>query len=594
MATALAGAMFLLVLSPLAAVAQGEAGDAVVPAAGNLVTIEANDASLSELIRMLSRAAEVKIVLGDEIDRQVTVNLPNVDVETALEVIVEAAGAYWTKTADGIYKVTATRPDPVTTPPAAVGGPPPGTSPTDGHTPVPVTPDHEGPDPRVDDPGEGTGIPREVQPPRIPDEAPEAPTYRVDTIGLNYADCVQVALMFGGTVGPSSGALYPIRPNRHGAGPGWQNAAGANGGMGAGNWFGALDVGGGRGRSMRDAFGQLGGFGGGGGRGGGGLGGGGFGGGGLGGGGLGGGGLGGGLGGGGLGGGGLGGGGFGGGGGGFTAMLPEGIEGITAFLDDNALIVRGTPEAIDEFREIVALLDKPVKQVEISVKFVSITTTFEEAFGIDWAIKNTQIEVFNQGFAPPEAINSVVRFATGNLDATLSALEKDSRATVIQEPRVSVQNNAYASVEFTTEIPYFAAEITYNSFGQREVDFTADFIPVENYLDVMPRINADDSVSLFLTPQISNVAGEVEGPNGERIPITTYQTVFTMLRVQDGDTVAIGGLVTKDDASTKLHTPLLSKIPIIGKLFDSRSKRLNDTELLIFVTPRILHDVPTD
>jgi type II secretory pathway component GspD/PulD (secretin) len=277
-----------------------------------------------------------------------------------------------------------------------------------------------------------------------------------------------------------------------------------------------------------------------------------------------------------------------------TALLPDGIEALTAFLDENALLVSGTPEAIDQFREVVAMLDKPVKQVEISVKFVSITTTFEEAFGIDWAIKNTKLEIFNQGFAPPQAINSVVRFATGNLDAQLNALEKSSRATVINEPRVAVQNNAFASVEFSTEIPYFAAQVTYNEFGRREVDFTADFVPVENYLDVMPRVNADDSVSLYLTPQISNVAGYVEGPNGERIPITVYQTVFTMLRMQDGETVVIGGLITKDDSTTKLHTPLLSKLPIIGKLFDSRAKNLNDTELLIFVTPRILHDAPTD
>jgi type II secretory pathway component GspD/PulD (secretin) len=263
-------------------------------------------------------------------------------------------------------------------------------------------------------------------------------------------------------------------------------------------------------------------------------------------------------------------------------------------MDDNSLIVRGTAEAIDEFREIVALLDKPVKQVEIAVKFISITTTFEEAFGIDWAIKNTRIEIFNQGFAPPQAINSVVRFATGNLDAQLNALEKSSRATVIQEPRVAVQNNGYAYVEFGTEIPVYTASVTYNQFGQRQVEFEMEPVDVENYLEVQPRVNADDSVSLWLTPQISNVTGWVEAPDGSRAPIMTYQTVMTMLRVQDGETAVIGGLVTKDDSSTKLRTPLLSRIPFIGKLFASRAKSLNDTELLIFVTPRVLHDVPTD
>ncbi|HJN17205.1 MAG TPA: hypothetical protein QGH10_16995, partial [Armatimonadota bacterium] len=287
-------------------------------------------------------------------------------------------------------------------------------------------------------------------------------------------------------------------------------------------------------------------------------------------------------------------GGFGGGGGGLSQLLPEDLEPPVAFLDDNALIVRGTAEAIDEFAEIVALLDKRVEQVEIAVKFVSITTTFEEAFGIDWAIKNTQLEIFDQGFAPPQAVNTVVRFATGNLQAQLNVLLKTSRATVINEPRVSVKNNMYASVEFTTEIPYFAAQVTFNQFGQRQVDFEPDFISVENYLDVMPRINADDSINLQLTPNISNVAGFVEGPNGETIPITTYQTVYTELAVQDGETAVLGGLIQKDDNSQKLHTPLLSKIPIIGKLFTSRDKKMTDSELLIFVTPRILREATVD
>jgi type II secretory pathway component GspD/PulD (secretin) len=544
-----------VIIWPLAAAAQGvEAPSADAPGR-NLVSIEATDAALSELIRMLGKAADVKIVLADDIERTVTVNLPEVDVEIALQAIVEAAGCYWQKKGD-IYVVTKDPPTLQTgtiAPPPA--GPPVGTGGEGGPRPVAVVP-----------PGEDTGPPAVAPPagtPPPPAEVPAPPTRLFAEIPLQYANCADISLAFGGTVtGASPNAIAPHRPRRHAlGGQSWH--MGSRSPNGGDSYFGALDMAGTRGAAFRDAFGQLGG------------------------------GFGGGLGGGGRGGG-LGGGGLGGGGGSLTALLPDGIEALTAFLDENALLVSGTPEAIDQFREVVAMLDKPVKQVEISVKFVSITTTFEEAFGIDWAIKNTKLEIFNQGFAPPQAINSVVRFATGNLDAQLNALEKSSRATVINEPRVAVQNNAFASVEFSTEIPYFAAQVTYNEFGRREVDFTADFVPVENYLDVMPRVNADDSVSLYLTPQISNVAGYVEGPNGERIPITVYQTVFTMLRMQDGETVVIGGLITKDDSTTKLHTPLLSKLPIIGKLFDSRAKNLNDTELLIFVTPRILHDAPTD
>jgi type II secretory pathway component GspD/PulD (secretin) len=260
-----------------------------------------------------------------------------------------------------------------------------------------------------------------------------------------------------------------------------------------------------------------------------------------------------------------------------------------AFLDDNSLIVRGTPEDIDQVQEIVTLLDKPAKEVEVSVKFISITTTFEDAFGLDWTVGNGELQIFHQGFAPPQATNSVVRWAKGNVDTALSALLKSSRATVVNEPRVAVTNNMFAYVEFGTEIPFVTATVTYNQFGQRQVDYDIESVDVENFLYVMPRVNGDDSVTLMLQPQISNVTGYVESPDGQRIPIYTYQTLYTQLRVNDGETVVLGGLISKDDSTTKLHTPLLSKIPILGKIFDSRQKTLNDTELLIFVTPRVRH-----
>jgi type II secretory pathway component GspD/PulD (secretin) len=563
-------------------VAQGDTGPAVEASEDNLVTIRTKDASLPDLLNMLSQAADIKIIFGDDITGFVTLNLPEVSVEDALNAVVAQQGYVLTRMPGDIYVVSREPlpvegpaiPKPVEPASRAEEGPDIGSaSAAPGPEPISDAPPGDQESSALDvPPGFALPEPPEGRPPRQPVRLP-GKVFTVDAIQVNYADPAQIALMFGGTVAGSSpdiflGQRHTGRVARSSSRP-WGMTTASRGPAG---YFGSLSPANMRGDSWAESFRQLGGALGGGGLGG-----------------YGGGMTGGGL---GLGRGGIGGVGLGGTGtGGFTSLLPEDISAVTAFLDDNSLLVRGTAEAIDQFREIIALLDKPAKQVEVSVKFVSITTTFEEAFGIDWAIKNTKIEVFNQGFAPPQAVNSVVRFATGNLDAQLNALVKSSRATVISEPRVATTNNMFASVEFSTEIPFFAATVSYNNYGVRTVDFQPDFVPVENYLDVMPRVNADDSITLMLMPNISNVAGYVEGPNGERIPIATYQNVFTQLTVKDGETAVIGGLITKDDSTTKLHTPLLSKIPIIGKLFDSRAKNLNDTELLIFVTPRILREV---
>jgi general secretion pathway protein D len=282
----------------------------------------------------------------------------------------------------------------------------------------------------------------------------------------------------------------------------------------------------------------------------------------------------------------------GGGGGVLDNFLPEDMEPPVAFMPQNALLVAGTQEDVDKFREILDLLDKPAKQVEISAKFIEVQTTNDNALGIDWSLSNGTLEFFNQGFAPGEAVNNVVRYARGRFEAQLNALLSSGRATVINEPHVVTMNNQFAEINFLTTIPYFSAQVSYNQFGNREVDFTSDFIDVENSLWVVPRINADDSITVYMEPTLDDTVGEVEGPNGERIPIVSSQYVSTQVRVGDGETIVLGGLIRKDESSTLRETPLLSRIPIIGKLFRAKRQNKRNSELLVFVTPRIVRDIP--
>jgi len=277
-----------------------------------------------------------------------------------------------------------------------------------------------------------------------------------------------------------------------------------------------------------------------------------------------------------------------------TISLPGNMEAPVAILSHNALLVRGTREEIDAFREMLQLLDIPTKQVEIATKWIDVSTTASRALGIDWSVTNGALEIFNLGFAPGEAANNGIRYGRGRWWAELAVLENNSMATVINEPRVTCMNGMPGLIAFETEIPYFAAQITYNQFGQRTVDYTSEFVDVSNELWVVPQINPDDSIQMQLSPQLQDQVGTVEGPNGERIPIITSQYVETMVRVHDGETIVLGGVIRQDESTNLRRTPLLADIPIIGKLFESRRTERNNTELLIFVTPKIVRDRATE
>ncbi|NPV49149.1 MAG: hypothetical protein HPY69_19570 [Armatimonadetes bacterium] len=554
-----------------------------------LVNIDVKDAPIEQVLRMLAKAANVNILVGQDVQGNIqSVSLRDVTVEAALRLIAKAHGFNWWKE-DNVYVVSKQAPPAEATVSSASGPQASGSSATTVATPaagspggVPLVGSSPAPGPLTDNAPRSqapvtAGPPPLVAPPTATQgtrSVAAEPTIKTEMIPLAFADAGQLATMFGGTVvggggtyDTLSGAIRPSqlrKANSFSRGGGLSGSDVFQGGFGAPSsganlGWGQFTGGGGGGRGSRGGGGTTtGGF--------------------------------------------TGGtttgssrlsGGSGTGGGVLGAMMPGEMEPPIAYLPENALLVQGTQEDIDKFREILDLLDKPSKQVEISTRFIEVQTNASKALGIDWTMANGSLEFFNQGFAPGEAVNTVVRFARGNFEATLAALISSGRGTVVNEPSVVAMNNQYAEINFSTTIPYFVANISYNQFGQRTVDFTNEEIDVENSLFIQPRINADDTVTVLLEPELEDVVGEVEGPNGERVPIVTSQFISTTVRVADGETVVMGGLIRKQETYTLRETPLLSQIPIIGKLFQGRRTVKNNSELLVFVTPKIVRDVPT-
>lgn len=514
------------------------------PADDRPINIDVRDMKIGDVLRMLGKAANVNIIVGKDVTGEIgSLTLRDVSVEKALQAIATANGYYWRK--DGnIYFVTSE--------PTAEQAPPEAAQPAAVRTPE----ESEFAQPPGDDIGAGD-VPAppvdDVTPGDAPTPAGQPPQLVFEMMPLSYKSANEVAAMFGGTSAPSLAPTGMRSPN------GLDSMAQSRGD----NTFGSMGVHrnrlGGRGLPQFDEGGGD-----------------------------------------------FGGGGLGGvgtqtgtttqtgtgttGTGGGTITLPGEMEPPVAIMSHNALLVRGTREELDEFREMLNMLDIPQKQVEIATKWIDVQTTAAEAMGIDWSVTNGAWEIFNLGFAPGEAANNGIRYGRGRWWAELAVLVNTSQATVINEPRVVCMNGMPGTIAFETEIPYFSATVNFNQFGQRTVDFTSDSVTVSNELSVVPQINPDDSVKMLLAPQLEDQIGTVEGPNGERIPIVSSQYVETMVRVPDGETVVLGGVIRADEAVNVRKTPLLHEIPIIGKLFQSKRVEKTNSELLIFVTPKIVRD----
>jgi len=286
------------------------------------------------------------------------------------------------------------------------------------------------------------------------------------------------------------------------------------------------------------------------------------------------------------------------GGGPLAALLPPGIDVLAAIESLNLIIVRGTEEDIAELERIIReVLDVKPKQVTIEAQFLEISTKEARALGIDWSFVSTEVSVGTVGMTP--AGNISVRYTHGDFAALLSALEDSSVGQVINAPKVTTMNNFPATLMIEEDYPYFVTTLVPGAWGGAAFPVRRlELQPVTTGLSIIPRINEDNSITTLIQPQVSDIIKLIVDPELGEIPQVSTRSLNTMLRVNDGETIVMGGLVTRKASRSTTRVPLLGHIPILGDLlFTRRSTSLDDTQLLIFLTPHVLHEeeelVPT-
>ncbi len=279
-------------------------------------------------------------------------------------------------------------------------------------------------------------------------------------------------------------------------------------------------------------------------------------------------------------------GGQGGQGGGF---LPEGVEQIVSYDANNTLLVRGDSEGIEELRALIRFLDVKPKQVNVKVEFVQLNITDTDQFGIDWQFKfanNIDTFIPSQGGSTPTL---TLAYASGNTVANLRLSLIRNTGNLLQSPIISTTNNTPASITFQQNQPVFLTQQVIAAGGIASQGTTITFIPVTNFLTVTPHINGDNSISMALSPQLAR-SSTVQGPGGLTAPAVTSQSLTTYRTVQSGETIVLGGFITRQEDRQIQKVPFLSDLPIIGSLFTQTNRSVVGNEVLVFVTPTIIED----
>jgi len=273
----------------------------------------------------------------------------------------------------------------------------------------------------------------------------------------------------------------------------------------------------------------------------------------------------------------------------------QGIMSMMVFPPDNSLIVQGTQEGIDRIRELLALVDTEPVLLEVTVQLVEIQLDAEEELGISWSpITSGDTEITFGTAAPQPGIGTTtIRYAQGNFWARLGALLSKRKARIVQSPRIVCKSSPTIQPQVSVNTPQVAwiPETSYTQFGTPVIIYTPEVIDIPITLSLYPRVVGDGSINVILSPTFTEFAGYSPPPptGGAGVPLTITRSIVADFKIANGDTVIIGGVVRRNDTAVWYEVPLLKDLPLIGSLFRSKSTTSSENELVILVTPRILH-----
>ena len=288
---------------------------------------------------------------------------------------------------------------------------------------------------------------------------------------------------------------------------------------------------------------------------------------------------------------------------------------VVADKSTNSLVITARPDEFEALSNIVAKLDVVRKQVFIEALIMEVSSEASFSFGIDWALGGNVGDVTAlggvslNGGAISLGSNKMVSLPSGvsigailkdaftvggtsyNIQSILNAVRGNSDVDVLATPQLLTLDNEEASVEVVDNIPF-----TKESTTRNDNDFTTqsmDYKDVGVKLKITPRISDDGSLRLEVEQEVSRVTqGLITLTNGDQIvaPTTRKRLVKTTILLQDSQTAVIGGLLDDQKTYNQSEVPGLGSIPVLGWLFKSRSKQSNQTNLFIFITPKVIRN----
>jgi type IV pilus secretin PilQ/predicted competence protein len=265
----------------------------------------------------------------------------------------------------------------------------------------------------------------------------------------------------------------------------------------------------------------------------------------------------------------------------------------------NRLIIVTSPRVISEIEEVVRAMDVPVQQVMLEARIVEVSTDDTKRLGVDWDLlthQGTIIVEGNPGTSEPDALPEQLGYVKAGdrpllyrqqhaFQAQLDLLISEGHARLLANPKIATLNGRPASMLIGTRIPFLVTGVISSGGGAAQSQLV-EREEVGIKLSITPIINTDGFITTVIQPEVSSVIG-YKGP-GDELPVVSARRATTTVRLRDGSSVIIGGLLSEEKTTSVSKLPILGQIPVLGLLFQHHVVGSTKKDLVIEVTPHIM------
>ncbi|CAN4276342.1 HofQ Type II secretory pathway, component HofQ [Methylophilaceae bacterium] len=270
-----------------------------------------------------------------------------------------------------------------------------------------------------------------------------------------------------------------------------------------------------------------------------------------------------------------------------SALLKTMLKTKDIFVDDrlNMLVMRDTPEVINIAEKLIAANDLEDPEVMLDIEVLEVSRSRLQELGI---VYPNQLAVVTPSALTLESLKGI---DSGNIGVSpnpaLNFKKTTGDVNLLSNPRIRVKNNEKAKILVGDKVPI----ITTTSTANVGVSENVQYVDVGLKLDVEPRVTLDNFVNIKVALEVSSLGEKTTTTNGASVYTIGTRNASTMLRLKNGETQILAGLILDDERKNASKLPGLGDLPLIGRLFSNQEDRKSKTEIVLAITPRIIGNI---